>query len=230
MVLKTVGENASTTPAASDDMTHANSVDKVVNMDPNNQQHEDTVKRREDKLKEAVAILNSCLTSRPCFELVAKKKMLQPLYNDVEAQLATIIQELACAILELAAYTKVPKLTTEDDSLQQKGGQALDIEKISLLEEKLHKISREVEKLKGSLNTRQQVLDKSMQLLVRCDSSRVCCKSARNSPSLFRMHALPQNGLTKVVVDRNATIAKLKEVRKRSMQQMAGIGGKRYEC
>jgi hypothetical protein len=232
MVLKTIGENASTTPAAFDDMTHENSVDKVVDMDPKNQ-HEDTVKGREDKLKEIVVILNSCLTSLPCFELVAKKEVLQPLYNDVEAQLATITQELACAILELAAYTKVPKLTTEDYSLQQKGGQALGIEQMSLLEEKLQKISREVEKLKGSLHTRQQVLDKSMQLLVRCDSSHVltfvnCCESARNSPSLFSVcMCLPQNGLTNVVVDRNGTIARLK-VRKRSMELMARIGGERY--
>jgi hypothetical protein len=45
-------------------------------------------------------------------------------------------------------------------------GRALDLENMSLLEEKHEKINWEIEKLERSLNTRQQLLEASMRLLV----------------------------------------------------------------
>jgi predicted DNA binding protein len=172
MVLNTDSENAGTqatcdgmTPRGNATLDNINSVDKVVDKDPKNQ-HEDTDKSQEDKPKETVVSLNSCLASdsKKVSKLVAEKGevLLQPRrYNDVEAH--DMIQELALAFSMLEAdHTK---LTTENDSLQEKG-QALDIENISLLEEK-HEISREIEKLERSLDTRQQLLDESMRLLVR---------------------------------------------------------------
>jgi hypothetical protein len=118
----------------------ANSVDEVADKDPENQ---DTFNGQKDKLEETVAGLNSRLSSdsKHIFKLVAEKVVLQPLYSNVGAQLAIII-----------------------DVFEE--GKALDIENISLLEERVKKISGDIEKLKRSLNARQHLLDLSMRLLV----------------------------------------------------------------
>jgi hypothetical protein len=203
MALQTIDENARTSAVFVNkthgdvtwDNANSNSVDKVMDKDPVNQ-HEDAVKGQKDKLEETVAGLNSRLSSdsKHIFKLVAEKVVLQPLYSNVVAQLAFIIEVF------------------EEEK-------ALDIEKISLLEERDKKISGEIEKLKRSLDARQQLLDVSTRLLV-CVCFSMPCHSpiARNSLSLF-VHVLSQNGFSEVAVDRNATTTK----------PDAAIGGGNYQ-
>jgi hypothetical protein len=158
-VLKTISENTGTPGVVVDKMhIHADTPAEVVNIMHENAgtpvlfadkmhndatlDHEDTtVKGQEDKLKEGIASLKIFCSSDTQKGLVVKKEELRPPYNDIEAHLATLIEV-------------------------QERCKEVDIKNIFLLEEKHEILSRKIEKLEKSLDTRQQVLNVSMRILV----------------------------------------------------------------